>query len=31
MESSMGAYFNSIEEDWVRGTVDITYSVRQFF
>lgn len=26
MESSMGVFFNSIEEDRVRGTVDITYS-----
>lgn len=26
MESSMNAYFNSIEEDRIRGTVDITFS-----
>lgn len=26
MESAMGVFFNSIEEDRVRGTVDITYS-----
>ncbi len=26
MESSMGVYFNAIEEDRIRGTVDITYS-----